>query len=178
MNIYFNISNSGLTVKHNNYFFNLNYPKKIWGSYPKREKRFFLDNLAYSNTLCSPLIANKSEIKYNTSKPLVKKYVNKSVLKDIPSAVEDYKIDTNKMIKKFRAINYIFKDDKIKKPVFSAETYKKAVIPFSCGKDSLLTLAVCNEIKLNPVAVYFNDTVSPSENKLKLNYLWPIQCHR
>jgi len=174
MNIYFNISDKGLAAKQNNYFFNLLYSKKIWNNYPEKEKRFFLDNLAYSNTICFPLVADKTKIKYNTSKPFVKKYVDISVQKDIPSAVEDYKITTSELINKFKAVKYNFKGNKIKKPIFSAETFKKAVIPFSCGKDSLLTLAVCNEIGLNPAAVYFNDTVSPSENKLKITYLKEI----
>jgi len=147
------------------------YPAGIWKNYSEKEKLFFIDNLAYSNTLCTPLVSGDKKIKYNISRPFIKRYIDESVLNDIPSAVEDYEISTHEMIKKFNGIKYSFKDNNIKKPIFSAETIKKAVIPFSCGKDSLLTLAVSSEIGLNPVAVYFNDTISPSENKLKINYL-------
>jgi 7-cyano-7-deazaguanine synthase in queuosine biosynthesis len=171
MHIFFKNNKAGLIVNNS---CKLNYPKKIWLNYPKKEKNFFIDNAAYSNTVCSPLVSNKKEIKYNTSEPFIKKHINESIINDIPSAVEDYNVHTSEIINQFKAIKYTFKDNKIKKPVFSTKTHKKAVIPFSCGKDSLLTLAVCNEIKLNPVAVYFNDTVSPSENKLKINYLKDI----
>ncbi|MBW2981645.1 hypothetical protein KY343_02075 [Candidatus Woesearchaeota archaeon] len=168
-----NIRNNskGFILRLNKNKFRLIYSEKIWKNYSGNEKLFFIDNLAYSNTLCTPLVSGDKEIRYNTSKPFIKKYIDKSVLKDIPSAVEDYKISTSEMIKKFNEIKYFFKDNKIKNPTFSAGTYKKAVLPFSCGKDSLLTLAVCNEIGLDPVAVYFNDTVSFGENKLKIKSL-------
>jgi hypothetical protein len=42
------------------------------------------------------------------------------------------------------------------------------IVPLSCGKDSLLTLALCKDIGLDPVCVYINDTVSGTENEMKL----------
>ena len=169
MHLDFEILGNGLRVKSGKAAFNLAYPRKIWQNFSAEGKRFFLDNLAYSNTVCSPLVSGIRNISYNTSKPLIKRYIDKSILRDIPSAVEDYQTSTAELIKQFRETNYAFKDNKIKKPIFSGGTCEKAVVPFSCGKDSLLTLAVCNEIGLGPVAVYFNDTVSPSENRFKIN---------
>jgi len=170
MNLNFKLFHKGIIVNNK---FNLKYPSKIWKTYT--EKDFFLDNVAYTNTLCVPLVSGVSKIQYNPSKPLIKRYIDASVLRDIPSAVEDYSISTSAMIKKFKRIEYKFKDNKIKKPNFSSETYEKAVVPFSCGKDSLLTLAVCDEVGLEPTAPYFNDTVSPYENKLKIKYLKKIK---
>ncbi|MBW2966186.1 hypothetical protein KY342_03720, partial [Candidatus Woesearchaeota archaeon] len=171
MHLYFKGFEKGVVVNNK---FKLRYPSQIWKAYPKKEKAFFIDNLAYSNTVCTPLVSGVGKINYNTSKPFVKNYINESVLRDIPSAVEDYPVHTSEMIKRFRKVKYGFKDNRIKKPIFSGETYEKAIVPFSCGKDSLLTLAVCDEIGLEPIAVYFNDTVSPSENRIKINYLKKI----
>jgi hypothetical protein len=161
---------NGLVFSFKKKKFRLVYPARIWKRFSSKEKQLFLDNLAYSNTVCVPLVSGINTIKYNTSMPFIKKYIDESVMKDIPSAAEDYNISSCQMINEFKKIKYIFKNKKIKKCFFSGETYKRAVVPFSCGKDSLLTLAICNEIGLDPVAVYFDDTVSPSENKLKTEY--------
>jgi len=68
---------------------------------------------------------------------------------------------------------------------FSSEinSDEKAIIPLSCGKDSLLTLGVAREIGLKPIGIYIDDTVSPSENKIKIEMLKQIEknekikCH-
>lgn len=48
------------------------------------------------------------------------------------------------------------------------------IISFSMGKDSLLSLAISKEINLKPLALYINDTVSPTENKIKIRTLRKI----
>ncbi|MBN1157038.1 hypothetical protein JXA85_05445, partial [Candidatus Woesearchaeota archaeon] len=92
------------------------------------------------------------------------------VIKSIPHATEDYNESTDSVVKRFKRIEYFFYDNKVKSPRYRENLSEKAVIPFSCGKDSLLTLAVSNETGLNPAAVYINDTVSPSENRIKLEH--------
>jgi len=169
MNLEFNFSRKGVELKSDKGTFRLEYPKKIWNNFS--EKEFFLDNIAYLGTICMPLVSNNLELAYNTSKPFFKKEFDTSIIKDIPSAVEEYSSSAKEMLAKFKKTKFKFKDNKIKKPVFNKKTSERAIIPFSCGKDSLLTLAVCNEIGLNPVPIYINDTVSPSENKIKLKFI-------
>lgn len=167
MNIFFRIIEKGIKVRFNNENFCLTYPKEIWRIYPY--KNILLDNLAYVSTVNLPLVARKKRLVYNTGKPAIKKLVNKIILGNIPNSVEDYKSNTNKTIKRFLSIRYEFSSD-IKTPRFRESLDEGCVIPFSCGKDSLLTLGVCNEINLKPVCVYVNDTVSPTENNLKLEH--------
>jgi len=156
----------GLVFNLNKKDFRLTYPRNIWKSYSGRN--FLTDNLVGLLTICMPLVAEFNEVKYNTPLPFFNKEFRKMVLRDIPSAVEDYKDDTKEMLSKFLRIKYKFKTNRTKKPIFEEEVEEKAIIPVSFGKDSLLTLGVCKEIGLKPHCFYINDTVSPTENRIKI----------
>jgi len=173
MNLGFTFSKKGVMLKSDKGTFSIEYPEIIWQNFLE-ERDFFLDNIAYLNTVCIPLVSDKKKLFYNTSKPFFKNEFDASIIKDIPSAVEEYKPSAAEIKNKFKKTKYIFSNSKIKKPIFKGKPQDRAIIPFSCGKDSLLTLAVCNEIGLNPVLLYINDTVSPSENKLKLKFVKKI----
>lgn len=174
MELNFGFFQKGVQIESENGSFKLEYPQKIWKYLSIAEKESFLDNIAYINTVCTPLVSGIKEVRYNTKKPFFKKEIDFSIAKDIPSAVDEYSQTTAEMMQKFKKTRYIFAKGKAKTPVFNSKTKGRAVVPFSCGKDSLLTLAVCNEIGLDPVPVYINDTVSPSENKLKLKFIEKI----
>ena len=173
MNLNFSFFKRGVELKSGKGTFKLEYPEPVWQSF-LAERDFFLDNMAYLGTVCMPLVSNVSKITYNTAKPFFRKEFDKSVIRDIPSAVEEYKQTAREMLDMFMKTWHIFPEGRIKKPVFNAKTGERAIIPFSCGKDSMLTMAVCDEIGLNPVPVYINDTVSPSENRLKLGVIRKI----
>nr|MCK4929495.1 hypothetical protein [Nanoarchaeota archaeon] len=147
------------------------YPSKIWSSYPMDSKKVLIDNLTYLLTINLPIVSKFRKIIYNTSKPFFEKQFKNMVLNGIPSAVNDYKQHTKEFIERFLTTEIIFKDDKVKKPIYKEELGDNSIVPLSCGKDSLLTLAVAKEAGLNPVAVYIIDTVSPPENKIKIKHV-------
>jgi len=160
----------GLTIKIKDRKFSLIYPEKVWQSYPREIKGFLVDNLVHLLTINFPLVAGIKKIEYNTSFPLFKTFFHRLVIKSLPHAVEDYDIPTDEIIKQFLSIGYEFKNLKIKMNSYYPEVKERATVLLSCGKDSLLSLAVCDEIKLSPISVYVNDTVSPTENKLKIEF--------
>lgn len=165
--MHLNIKNEATGLCVNNRY-RLIYPQNIWQKFP--DKDFLTDNLVHLLTINTPLVAGFKEIKYNTAKPLFEKGFREVVRKSIPAAVDDYRISAEKTLEKFRRIKYKFAPGKVRKPKHSYGLKEGAIIPLSFGKDSLLTLAVCREIGLNSVPVYINDTVSPSENRIKLSY--------
>jgi len=160
----------GLTLKLKDKNFSLIYPREIWQHFPREVKDVLVDNLVHLLTINLPLIAGINKLRYNTSTPLFKTFFHTVVINSLPHAVEDYDIITENIIKQFLNIEYQFKDTKVKMCSYRPDVEEKAVVLLSCGKDSLLGLAVCNEIGLEPVSVYVNDTVSPKENKIKMNF--------
>jgi len=162
-------TDSGIKISLNNKNFNLVYSQNIWKKYPQKE--FLFDNLNYLLTAPSSFITNTNVMEYNTSKPLLKNEFKKSIIKEIPHSAEDYKKSAKETIKKFKQVKSKFKDNKIKLPHCpNTKLNERALIPFSLGKDSMLTLAVAHELKLNPIMHYINDTVSPSENRIKISF--------
>jgi hypothetical protein len=157
----------------------LQYPRKIWQQYNQKEK--LTSNLAYLLTLPFPLVANFKELKYNTNKPELFKKFQQLMLKDLPSSTFEYKKQDPKQLKKqFLSTKISFSKQKIKKQ--KTEQIKQqtkenstekndSLLLLSFGKDSLLSLGILNELNLSPVALYINDTVSPTENQLKIKIL-------
>lgn len=170
MELKFKETFNGLEVTCEKGKYKLSYPKEIWKSYPNGVKEVLIDNLAHLLTINIPLIAGIKKLEYNTSNPLFKTFFDTVVINGLPAVVEDYKIKTEDIIKQFLNTDYEFDCSETKFPSYNFEPEEKVVVSLSCGKDSLLSLAVCNEIGLSPTCVYVNDTVSPSENKIKIKF--------
>lgn len=170
MNIEFKEKRFGLTANNHKLILN----KKVWQEYPKQDKLFFIDNYAHISTINVPLVANEKELNYNTGFPILKPFFNQIIIKNMANATADYNINTNKAIKQFLEIKYNFINRTIF-PDFKSILGDRAIIPFSSGKDSLSTLALANELNLSPIPIYINDTICPSENKLKLKFNKLIQ---
>ncbi len=164
------LNSTGIKLRVKNKDYNLRYPKQIWSEFPLRLKEILLDNLTYLITVNIPFVSSFDSIEYNTSMPYFKPFFDNMVVENIPSAVNDYSDSTYGVIKKFLNTKYKFKDNQIKIPDYKMKLKEKAILPLSCGKDSLLSLGVCKEIGLKPVCVYINDTVSPKENRIKIKH--------
>lgn len=172
MIIEFKEKNYGLqatsNLPHASYKLILN--KKIWKSYPSKIKQFLIDNYAYTSVVNAPLVAQEKKLTLNTGFPLFKPFIDKLIIKNIPNAVEDYEIRTQEAIQQFLNTEYEFMSQRTLFPEYNSILAERAIIPFSSGKDSLLTLALANELNLAPIPLYANDTVCPRENKLKLKF--------
>lgn len=163
-------NNDGVSFALRNKEFKLRYPLG-WGSYPKEAKPCLIDNLAHILTINVPLVAELPGLSYNTSYPMFKSFFDRIILRELPALNNDYKPSTEEILRRHNNITFKFRDYEVKSPAWNFDVENKALIPLSCGKDSLLTLAVCQEIGLKPVGVYINDTVSPPENRIKLDFI-------
>ncbi len=166
-------TDNGLSIECNNRSFHLTYPGDIWKSYPDSLKEVLFENLAHLLTINLPLVAGIKKLKYNTPSPLFKSFFDTVVINGLPGAVENYSTMSEEVIKQFLETDYEFNGSEACLPSPSYDNSKldeRAIITLSSGKDSLLSLAVCNEIGLNPVGVYINDTVSAIENMIIMRY--------
>lgn len=120
-----------------------------------------------------PLIAEIDNVKYNTPKPLFEDQVKEIILHQIPGIADDYDLDTQATIERFRNIKYSFAADSITDA--EANAGDGAVILLSCGKDSLLTLGFAREIGLDVKPIHINDTTTPYENSVSLEIVKKIK---
>ena len=139
---------------------------KAWDNFPYKKE--LIKELIPLLTISLPLTANATKINYNTGKSeFIGDYKN-IFLKSLPGANFDYKLDLNKLIEDFNNIEFAFSNNiAVPREKMDFQTEEKAIIPLSCGKDSLLTLAMAREIGLEPLVIYVNDTVVPQENLYK-----------
>lgn len=155
--------------------YRLIYPDGIWQSYPRKAKDFFIENLTFAQTVSLPLVSGIKTLNYSTSAPMLRPFFNSAVVKNIPAAVDGYKVSAADTIRQFINTRYIFNDGRTKRPYFGGRMRRdRVIVSFSIGKDSMLTMAVCRELGLEPVGVYINDTVSPGENRIKIKYMKEI----
>lgn len=175
MELNFSQKEEGIEAEHEGKKYCLRYPEGMWKNYPRKSRDFLFDNLSHLLTINTPLMKEEKEVQYNTFFPLFRGFFSQIVLNSLPHAVEDYAVSAGKMIKKFLNIDYRFKDWKVKAPFYDGDKEEKAVVALSCGKDSLCSLGLARELGLEPIGVYINDTVSPPENKLKIEFLEKIE---
>lgn len=170
LRISFEKNENGMSATLNGKRFSLIYPAGIWKAYPEKRKAALFDNLAHLMTINTALIAGAKKLKYNTARPIFKPFFDEVVRKSLPHAVEDYEVSTEDILKQFSKTEYEFSGEPDKRFIFDKEleSGEKSVNPLSFGKDSLTSLAMCMEIGMNPTGIYINDTVSPTENELKL----------
>ena len=169
--IYIKETRDGMKATFRKKTFFLKYPEKIWKSYPKDIRAVLTDNLAFLLTMNLPLVARIDKLHYNTAMPGFQPFFQSVALRSAPSAIEDYPLPTYEAIKRMMNIHYDFGSHDVRLPDYHEKLLEKAVVAFSTGKDSLLTMAVADELGLDPVGVYVNDTVSPIENRLKRMFM-------
>ncbi len=150
------ITKQGINIRINHESFPIVYPPHIWGRVPQSAKEILRDNFAYSSTIFLPQILNISEIQYNTARPLSQTYLFQNGIYDMTSSAEEDGRSSVDYLKRFFNTRYIFADQKISTPSkidFSRKKNKKVVIPFSFGKESLLSYALARDLGLDPILV-------------------------
>lgn len=166
------ISN-GIAIGVQNRWINQTYPKNVWSVFPKALHQPFADNVAYFFT-AHFAFKKKSKLHYKFPPPSLLSFFTHGLWYSLPEAVleiPDAKFTTEGLLKS--AYNSGFRT------TFSGHPYAAAsaspskikqgsfILPFSFGKDSLLTYAVSRELGLSPHPVFFVEPTSQYENSNK-----------
>ena len=175
------ITDDGISISFRGKKYKIAYPKEIWKDYSEANKEFLLDNITFMQTSYLPPSMKKRGAIYSTSLPLLESFAFKSTLYDIPSTA---KIDGNKTtdyMKSFFNSEFIFASYDAVIPEIGkrkrANSKKKpvAIIPFTAGKESLLTLGLCLELGIKPIPVYIDEDPEHPESKHKEKIIRTIE---
>ena len=165
------IEEDGLSILIDNWSLPIIYPREVWRAYPDKLKEVLRDNIALSSTYFVPQMLNSSKIVYDTSRPISEAFLFKNGIYDMASSAMTDNRSSMAYIKKFLNTTATFRDNKINVPLNKYETrpkkQKRIVIPFTFGKDSLLTTAIAQEIELQPHLVYFVEPTHAYEYRHK-----------
>jgi len=154
------ITPDGIDVFVNRKRFPIRYPLRIWQRYNKRLKEILKENVAVSSTFFIPQMLNMKEIYYKTSRPIAETFLFKNGLYDMATSAHTDNASSVDYLKRFVNAVSIFASNQIKIPSLIRikaphHNRKKVVIPFTFGKETLLTLAIAKELGLTPCLVYF-----------------------
>ncbi len=166
------LTQNGVQISVDRKNFDITYPLQIWREFPEDYRQNFADSLAYVMTmyLC---MDGHNKLSFNFPQPAIEPYVFESMIYSFgeTSVVGEDRFKVSELLKKFynQNLNLEFTG----RPRYSRFTKlvrnnkNRAIIPFSFGKDSLLTYALTKELGIDPFPVFFREPKSPFENKHK-----------
>ena len=139
--------------------YRIEFPVEVWSPLRDEVKSSIVDHLAFLSTNYLPLVAEKKGVRYSTRMPMFEAFSFKSNTMDMPSsAVLDWR-NPYDYVRDYLNLDFVFSPGR---PIVWRETFEpeeRAIISFTSGKDSLLTLAVCLELGLEPILI---NIVEPS----------------
>lgn len=169
------ISN-GISIQVNKQSFKIEYPRSIWLKTPPLIRQFLAENLAFGQTHFLPLIFKQKRINYKMKLPAFEIFFFKNHLCDLLDTERVDQAPFLSYLRSFYNLEFNFLPGpgvlpaKKDIPVFRS-SQPTAVIPFTFGKESLATLAICRELGIRPILVYFEDPIEKYEKKYKLGLI-------
>lgn len=171
---------NGLSIIIENKSYNIEFPKEIWKKTPKSIRQVLLENLTFGNTHFLPLILDKGKIIYKIKTPLFESFLFKNQLYDLLFCERTDNVDRLSYLKSFYNLDYEFQPGESEVPKFSEiknfrSNSQTAILPFSFGKESLITLGLCLELGIKPIVVYCQEPAHPYEEEYKRRKLKEIR---
>ncbi|OGG11360.1 hypothetical protein A2Z00_04705 [Candidatus Gottesmanbacteria bacterium RBG_13_45_10] len=167
------ILSNGIAVKINNKSIRLRYPPSIWARFPKTHRKILTQNLAFALTFQLPyLYTSIRKMMYTMPVPLSESFFFKGLALALPSTAimqsqKDHRITSN-LLRKLYEIDYVFSHHKTDIPPYNRHSMSdRAIMPFTFGKDSLLTYALSKELGVRVYPVYISEPYSPYEEFTK-----------
>ena len=143
------------------------YPQEVWQAYPA--KAALIRELAYITPLATPLILDHPRVSYDTPRPLLFKRYRALFAQAIPNLVEAIPAhSSSEVFARFHALYHHFAgnaDTEALPP--QGWNPRRAVLPLSFGKDSLLSLATLRALGYEVIPVSIDERMLPRGTALR-----------
>ncbi len=171
---------TGFTVEINDSVYPVNYPEFIWESTPLSVRMILKDNITFASTHYLPLIFNQDSIKYDSAFPFFESFWFRNMLYDLFLCERADQVDHLTYFKKFYNLDYHFAQKSCNVPCandthFFTSKNQTAILPFTFGKESLVTLGLCRELGITPVLLYCQEPSQPYEEEYKKKKLAALE---
>lgn len=146
----------------------LRFPEKVWRSFPAKNR--LINELSYILTLVTPLILKHPTVWYTTPVPRFFDLYNDCFERAIPNLVEFIPVErANDILRRFRATGRHFSEKRRMENMKRLSEWDKnrVVLPFSFGKDSLLSLATLRRLGYDVILVNIDERVLPRGKKIR-----------
>jgi hypothetical protein len=149
----------GLEIRLNGSAYRVDYPAKVWRALDEDAKKMIVDHVAFMSTNYLPIVLGKKGVIYGTRQPMLESFVFESTVFDIPSSALLDGRSTVDTMRQYYNTDFHFEGGET---IVWGKKYRprnKAIISFTSGKESLVTLALCRELGIEPILV---NVVEPS----------------
>lgn len=152
------------------------FPPAIWRQTPVALRQVLLENLVFGNTHYLGVTWGYDRIRYSTRLPCLESLLFRNQAVSIVKAEKYDKVPPLTYLRQFFNLQYDFAPGPSALP-FGKQRLQfnnqrpTAVLPFTFGKESLVTFALCRELGITPVVVYSQEPSSPYEEPYKKKQL-------
>lgn len=167
------VKDFGIQVVINNKIFRLRYPPSIWNRFPKTHRKILTQNIAFTMTYHLPyLFTSLKKMQYNLPVPLSEAFFFKGFSLALPSTAVmqetgDFRMTSN-LLRRLYEVEYIYSNKKTDIPPYNRTSFEDcAVMPFTFGKDSLLTFALARDMGITIHPIFIAEPYSPYEEATK-----------
>lgn len=168
IHIYRKIKKNIIEIKIKKNLYKIKYPYYIWEKFPSSLHQVFADCLTYIFTWHLSL-TKKIPVIYHFPHPLIEPIIFKMLIYSLPMNIFEFPyLKTSQVLKdfyncsfqtQFRSLNFFYSGKKVKKRLKN-----KALVLFSFGKDSLLTIGLLNELGVKPIPIFMREPFCIFEN--------------
>lgn len=163
--------NSSVEIKLDKKSYHIHFPLNIWAPLEDTIKESILDHIAFLSTNYLPLITGHKGIIYDTRLPMFDSFSFKSMILDMPSSAILDGFSQTEYIRRYLNLDFKFIEDKPRVWSRNFQPKNRAIISFTSGKESLLTLALCLEMGIEPILINIVEPSNIHENKHKIEIL-------
>ena len=172
-NISVRVLDHGFAIKINDKVIRLRYPPSIWNRFPKAQRKILTQNIAFGLTFQLPYLYHSvHKMLYTMPVPLSESFFFKGLALALPSTAtmqpqKEHRITSN-LLRKLFDTDYVFSHHKTEIPPYNRTSMSdRAIMPFTFGKDSLLTYALAKELGIHIYPIYISEPYSPYEEFTK-----------
>lgn len=166
------VIHTGIEIKVDKKKYLLSYPTAIWEAFPHEYRLTFADSLAYLLTM-HLVLEKKKKLIYGFPPPVTEPFFFKGMIYSLPETTltEGNGTTMSGLLKLLYNANlnieFTGRPRSSRFKNINRNNHKRAIIPFSFGKDSLLTFALCSDLGIAPYPIFFREPRSPFENRHK-----------
>jgi len=165
------VTSRGITISLNDVRMPIIYPEEIWRAYPQEKKELLCDALALSSTFFVPQILGIQKIIYKTRRSFIEPHLFENGLYDMSNSAHTDGVSSMQYVKAFINTVRSFDANDMRQPQSCkpiSQKKKRVVIPFTFGKESLLSYALARDIGLDPILVYVKEPAHRHESHHKI----------
>lgn len=154
--------------------YRIGYPSEVWQATPASIRQALQENLAFACTHFLGPMLKCSQLTYNTPAPLLHSFLFHNQLYDLLSCEMADGARHLSYLRLLYNLEYRFAPGASTLPASPPRVTPlrpTAIIPFTFGKESLVTYAMARELGIEPVLVYCQEPVQPYEEQYKLRVL-------